>query len=168
MPYEDSEGEEAFNLAARQIAPKKATPKRGRGATSPSARGGRGAGNLSGGRGSGVGAHVEDNGGSEGKSIPIDVPAAVKPGEAETSYLVHYRGHPKKKPPTKYDNSVTLEYQNYEGTTFLVRTAREENPYLLPKLAAIDRRFWSVFHFNFYSTVLLSKNKIRKMQWIDW
>ena len=66
MPYEDSEGEEAFNLAARQIAPKKATPKRGRGAASPSARGGRGAGNLSRGRGSGAGAHVEDNGGSEG------------------------------------------------------------------------------------------------------
>jgi hypothetical protein len=40
IPYEDIEGEEAFNIAARQIAPKKSTPKRGRG--SSSILGGRG------------------------------------------------------------------------------------------------------------------------------
>jgi hypothetical protein len=40
-PFEDIEGEEAFNIAVRQVAPKKATPKRG-----------RGAGSISGGKGS--------------------------------------------------------------------------------------------------------------------
>jgi hypothetical protein len=34
VPFDDIEGEEAFNIAVRQIAPKKATPKRGRGAGS--------------------------------------------------------------------------------------------------------------------------------------
>jgi hypothetical protein len=34
IPYEDIEGEEAFNIAVRQVAPKKAAPKRGRGAGS--------------------------------------------------------------------------------------------------------------------------------------
>jgi hypothetical protein len=44
VPFEDIEGEEAFNIAVRQIAPKKATPKRGRGAGSIS----RGRGSLTG------------------------------------------------------------------------------------------------------------------------
>jgi hypothetical protein len=30
IPYEDFEGEEAYNIAVRQVAPKKSTPKRGR------------------------------------------------------------------------------------------------------------------------------------------
>jgi hypothetical protein len=60
VPFRDIEGEEAFNIAVRQIAPKKATPKRG-----------RGAGSISGGRGSLTGQHVEDNGGQEGKTIPL-------------------------------------------------------------------------------------------------
>jgi hypothetical protein len=67
IPYEDIEGEEAFNFAVRQVAPKKATPKRG-----------RGSGNISGGRGSLTGQHVEDNDGKEGKAIPIEVNAPVK------------------------------------------------------------------------------------------
>jgi hypothetical protein len=40
IPYEDLEGEEAFNITVRQGAPKKSTPKRGRG--SGSILGGRG------------------------------------------------------------------------------------------------------------------------------
>jgi hypothetical protein len=67
IPNEDIEGEEAFNIAVRQVAPKKATPKRGRGAGSISR--GRGAGSISRGRGSLTGQHVEDNGGQEGKTI---------------------------------------------------------------------------------------------------
>jgi hypothetical protein len=41
IPYEDLEGEEAFNIVVKQVAPKKSTPKRG-----------RGSGSISGGRGS--------------------------------------------------------------------------------------------------------------------
>ena len=63
---------------------------------------------------------------------------------------------------------MTLEYQNYEGTITQVKLARAQNPYSSPKFVAIDKRFWSLFHFNFYSIVLLSRNKIIKMQWVDW
>jgi hypothetical protein len=66
VPFEDLEGEEAFNIAVRQIAPKKATLKRG-----------SGAGSISGGRGSLTGQHVDDNGGQEGKTIPIEVNTTV-------------------------------------------------------------------------------------------
>jgi hypothetical protein len=90
IPFEDIEGEEAFNIAVRQVAPKKATPKRG-----------RGAGSISGGRGSLTGQHVEDNGGQEGKTIPIEVNVPVSLGEIDSSYLVHYPLFPKKRPSTK-------------------------------------------------------------------
>jgi hypothetical protein len=73
VPFEDLEGEEAFNIAVRQIAPKKATPKRG-----------RGAGNISGGRGSLTGQHVDNNGGQEGKTIPIEVNTTVRLGEIDS------------------------------------------------------------------------------------
>jgi hypothetical protein len=99
IPFEDIEGEEAYNIVVRQIAPKKSTPKRG-----------RGSGSISGGRGSLTGQHVEDNGGREGNTIPIEVNITVKLGEIDSSYLVHYPLFPKKRPPTKYDSSLLLEY----------------------------------------------------------
>jgi hypothetical protein len=135
----------------------KATPRRG-----------RGGGNISGGRGMNVVPQVVDNGGSEGKTIPVEVTCAIPIGELDTSYLVHHRGNPKKRPPTKYDNSFTFEHRNYEGLATQVKIAREENPYVSPKLTAIDYRFWSVFHFQFYSSVLSGKNNIIAMKWIDW
>jgi hypothetical protein len=70
-------------------------------------------------------------------------------------------------PPTKYDNSVYIEHHNYDGAGYLVRKAREENPYVNLKMAAIDYRYWSVFHFKFYETVLNIKMKLIKMKWID-
>jgi hypothetical protein len=140
IPYEDIEGEEAFNIVVKQVAPKKATPKRG-----------RGAGSISGGRGSLTRQHVEDNGGQEGKTITIVVNAPVRLGKIDSSYLVNYPLFPKKRPPTKYDNSLQLEYQSFEGTYVQVKLAREENPYTQPKHAGIDKRFWSLFHYSFYS-----------------
>jgi hypothetical protein len=95
IPYEDIEGEEAFNIAVRQVAPKKSTPKRG-----------RGSGSISGGKGSLTGQHVEVNGGQEGKTIPIEVNVPMSLGEIDSSYLVHYPLFPKKRPPTKYDSSL--------------------------------------------------------------
>jgi hypothetical protein len=73
VPFEDLEGEEAFSIAVRHIAPKKATRKRG-----------RGAGSISGGRGSLTGQHVDDNGGQEGKTIPIEVNTTVRLGEIDS------------------------------------------------------------------------------------
>jgi hypothetical protein len=62
---------------------------------------------------------------------------------------------------------VYIEHTNYDGEGYLVKKAREENPYENPKMAAIDYRFWSVFHFKFYETVLNTKMKLIKMKWID-
>jgi hypothetical protein len=107
IPYEDIEGEEAYNIDVMQVAPKKSTPKMG-----------RGSGSISGGRGSLTGQHVEDNGGQEGKTIPIEVNIAVRLGEIDSSYLVHHPLFPKKRPPTKYDSSLQLEYQSMKEHLF--------------------------------------------------
>jgi hypothetical protein len=66
QPFETPAGERAFEIAAREVGTGsgsrgKATPRRGKG------------GSLSGGRGSGSAAHVEDNGGTKGKTIPIEL-----------------------------------------------------------------------------------------------
>jgi hypothetical protein len=132
IPYEDIEGEEAFNIAVRQVAPKKAESCTKKGKRSWQ---------YLWGRGSLTGQHVEDNGGQEGKTIPIEVNAPVSLGEIDSSYLVHYPLFPKKRPPTKYDSSLQLEYQSFEGTYVQVKLAREENPYTQPKHAGIDKRF---------------------------
>jgi hypothetical protein len=88
-------------------------------------------------------------------------------GEIDSTYLKYHKVLLKRHPPTKYDNSVYIEHTNYDGAGFLVKKAREENPYVNPKMAAIDYRFWSVFHFKFYETVLNTKMKLIKMKWID-
>jgi hypothetical protein len=62
---------------------------------------------------------------------------------------------------------VYIEQENYDGAGYLVKKARDENHYVNPKMAAIDYRFWSIFHFKFYETVLNNKMKLIKMKWID-
>jgi hypothetical protein len=86
----------------------------------------------------------------------------VKLGEIDSSYLVHDPLFPKKRPPTKYDSSLQLEYQNFEGTSVQVKISREENPCSQPKHEGIDKRFWSLFHYSFFSSVCLRKHGIRK------
>jgi hypothetical protein len=167
MPYDDQAGQEAFRLASRSVAQqdRKATPKRGRGTESPSGRG------LGGpvGRGAIVRPQVEDNGGTKGKSIPISICTPPRVGQLDDYYLEHFRGrNPVKRPPTKYDSTVHIDNQSNDGLGTQVKLAREENPYLNPKCVAIDYRFWSPFHFNFYKSVILNKNKIMSMQWVDW
>jgi hypothetical protein len=88
-------------------------------------------------------------------------------GEIDSTYLKYHKVLLKRHPPTKYDNSVYIEHHNYDGAGYLVKKAREENPYVNPKMDAIDYRFWSVFHFKFYETVLNTKIKLIKMKWID-
>jgi hypothetical protein len=160
QPFETPPGERAFKIAAREPVTGsgsrgKATPRRGKG------------GSLSGGRGSGSAAHVEDNGGTEGKTIPIELEDDMLLGEIDSTYLKYHKVLLKRHPPTKYDNSVYIEHTNYDGAGYLVKKAREENPYVNPKMVAIDYRFWSVFHFKLYETVLNTKMKLIKMKWID-
>ena len=171
-PFDDPTGEEAYNITSKIVAgrdkgqiARKATPKRGRGTGSPSGRSGRGSGA---GRGGSAVPHITDNGGTEGKTIPIFIGSPPRLGEIDDSYLVHYKKNPTKRAPTKYDPSVHLDFQNYDGLGTQVKRARQQNPYASPKFAAIDFRFWSVFHYNFYSSVILNKNKIIQMKWVDW
>ena len=50
-----------------------------------------------------------------------------------------------------------------------VKRAREENPYVWLNDRGIDYRFWSIFQFDFYKTVILAKEKkIVQMKYIDW
>jgi hypothetical protein len=88
-------------------------------------------------------------------------------GEIDSTYLKYHKALLKRRPPTKYDNSVYIKHHNYDGAGYLVKKAREENPYVNPKMAAIDYKFWSVFHFKFYEAVLNIKMKLIKMKWID-
>jgi hypothetical protein len=134
LPFETPAGERAFKIAAKEAmigsgSRGKATPKKGKG------------GSLSGGRGSGSAAHVEDNGGAEWKTIPIEVEDDMLLGEIDSTYLKYHKVLLKRHPPTKYDNSVYIEHTNYDGAGFLVKKAKEENPYVNPKMAAIDYSF---------------------------
>jgi membrane protein involved in colicin uptake len=84
QPFETPAGERAFKIAAREAVTSsgsrgKATPRRGKG------------GNLSGGRGSGSGAHVEDNEGTEGKTIPIELEDDMFLGEIDSTYLKYHK-----------------------------------------------------------------------------
>jgi hypothetical protein len=141
IPYVSPEGEKAFHMAARVVG----SGKSSRGKATP--RMVKGGGSISGSRGMNVVPQVVDNGGSEGKTIPVEVDCAIPMAQIDISYLVHHRSNPKKRPPTKYDNSFTFEHRNYEGLGNQVKMAREENPYASPKLATIDYIFWCVFHF---------------------
>ena len=50
-----------------------------------------------------------------------------------------------------------------------VKRARAENPYVWLNDRGIDYRFWSIFQFDFYKTVILAKEKkIVQMKYIDW
>jgi hypothetical protein len=118
--FETPAGERAFKLAARATvggsgSRGKATLRRGKG------------GSLSGGRGSGSAAHVEDNGGTEGKTIPIELEDDMPLGEIDSTYLKYHKGLLKRHPPTKYDNSVYIEHTNYDGAGFLVVTPQVSN-----------------------------------------
>jgi hypothetical protein len=124
-------------------------------------------GSLPGGRGSGSAAHVEDNGGTEGKAIPFELEDDMLLEEIDSTYLKYHKALLKRRPPTKYDNSVYIEHHTYDWVRSLVKKARKENPYVNPKMVAIDYRFWSVFHLKFYETVLNIKMKLIKMKWID-
>jgi hypothetical protein len=62
---------------------------------------------------------------------------------------------------------VYIEHHSDDGAGYLVKKAREKNPYVNPKMDAIDFRFWLVFHFKFYETILNIKTKLIKMKWID-
>jgi hypothetical protein len=118
QPYETSAGERAFKIAARETvggsgSRGEATPRRGKG------------GSLYSGRGSSSTAHVEDNRGAEGKTIPIKLEDDMLLGEIDSTYMKHHKALLKRQPPTKYGNSVYIKHHNCDGAGYLVKKARE-------------------------------------------
>jgi hypothetical protein len=71
--------------------------------------------------------------------------------------------------PVIYNHAVQRQHINYQGLYIQVKKARAENPYVWINDKGIDCRFWSVFQFDFYKTVIIAKEKkIVKMKYIDW
>jgi hypothetical protein len=104
-------GERAFKLAAREVvggsgSRGKATPRRGKG------------GSLSGGRGSGSAAHVEDNVGTEGKTIPIEVEDDMLLGEIDSTYLKYHKMLLKRHPQQSMIILFTLSTQTMMEQVF--------------------------------------------------
>ena len=71
--------------------------------------------------------------------------------------------------PVIYDHGVQRKHSNYHNLGVQVKRARSKNPYLWLNDRAIDYRFWSLFQFDFYKTMILAKEKkIVQMKYIDW
>ena len=69
--------------------------------------------------------------------------------------------------PVIYDHGV--QHSNYHNLGVQVKRARAENPFVWLNDRGIDYRFWSLFQFDFYKTVILAKEKkIVQMKYIDW
>ena len=71
--------------------------------------------------------------------------------------------------PVIYDHGVQRQHSNYHNLGVQVKRARAENPYVWLNDRGIDYRFWSLFQFDFYKTMILAKEKkIVQMKYIDW
>jgi hypothetical protein len=108
QPFETPAGERAFKIAAREAVTGsgsrgKATPRRGKG------------GSLSGGRGSDSAAHVEDNGGTEGKTIPIQLEDDMLLGEIDSTYLKYHKVPLKRHPLPSMTIQFTLSTPTMMG-----------------------------------------------------
>ena len=146
---------------------RKAPARRG---ASTSQAGGRGAGRGSGGA-AGQGEGPEDDGGTEGKTIPAAGAPETPPHflEYDASYMRQFQGAPVRRDPVIYNRAVQRQHVNYHGLNVQVKIARAENPYEWLNDKGIDYRFWSLFQSDFYKTVVLAKEKkIVKMKYIDW
>jgi hypothetical protein len=87
----------------------------------------------------------------------------------DLTYIVQFQGAPVRRELVIYDQSVQRQHKNYHNQGVQVKKAREDNPYLWLNDRKIDYRFWTLFHFDFYKTVILAKEKkIVQMKYIDW
>jgi hypothetical protein len=84
QPFETPAGERAFKIAAREAV----TGSGSRGKETPRRRKGS---SLSGGRGSSFVAHVEDNEGTEGKTIHIELEDDMLLGEIDSTDLKYHK-----------------------------------------------------------------------------
>ena len=64
--------------------------------------------------------------------------------------------------------AVQRQHNNYYNLGVQVKKARAANPYAWLNDRGIDYRFWSLFQFDFYKTMILAKEKnIVQMKYID-
>jgi hypothetical protein len=108
QPFETLAGERAFKIAAREVVAGsgnrgKATPRRRKG------------GSLLGGRRSGSATHVEDNGGTEGKTIPIELEDDMLLGEIDCTYLKYHKVLLKRHPQPNMTTPYTLSIPTMMG-----------------------------------------------------
>ena len=62
--------------------------------------------------------------------------------------MVQHQGAPVRREPVIYDHGVQRKHNNYHNLGVQVIYDR-----------GIDYRFWSIFQFDFYKTVILAKEK---------
>jgi hypothetical protein len=102
------------------------------------------------------------------------LPAIGAPGtppqflEFDQSYMVQHQGAPVRREPLIYDHGVQRQHNNYHNLGVQIKKARAANPYAWLNDKGMDYRFWSIFQFDFYKTVILAKEKkIVQMKYID-
>ena len=102
----------------------------------------------------------------EGYTIPITPDTPVHISEFDDRYMRDDDSEFELRAP---DDRVRHHVVDYSRSWRGVTEARSVNPYANERDSDLDYRFWSVFHSNFYTTVILGKphGKISKMQYID-
>jgi hypothetical protein len=58
---------------------------------------------------------VRDDGGTEGKTIPIEIESPIRLGEIDNNYIKSFRGNPTNRAPTKYDHAYHIHHETYDG-----------------------------------------------------
>ena len=82
--------------------------------------------------------------------------------------MVQHQGAPVRREPVIYDHGVQRQHCNYHNLGVQVKRARAANLYVWLNDRWIDYRFWSLFQFDFFKTVILAKGKkIVQMKYID-
>lgn len=102
----------------------------------------------------------------EGYTIPVTPETPVHISEFDFRYMRDDDSEFVMKAP---EDRVRYHVVDYSRSWRGVTDARSINPYANEKDRDLDYRFWSVFHSNFYITVLLDRPQgmISKMQYID-
>jgi hypothetical protein len=83
--------------------------------------------------------------------------------------MVQNQGALVRREPVIYDHGVQRQHNKYHNLGVQVKKAMAANPYAWLNDRGMDYRFWSLFRFDFYKTVILAKEKkIVQMKYIDW
>lgn len=139
----------------------------GRGKQLPRRGGLRGIGGRS--RGPAAG-QLDD--GRVGKEIPEEgaPQSPQKIDEYDQSYMIQSNDIPMMREPVIYNTQVRKQHMDYKGLYTQVKRERNMNHYKRLKDDDIDYCFWSLFHFDFYKSVLYTRERphIVPMKYVNW